>query len=89
MTPTEVFIEIRKMPLGARQRVHDELHDELAQTELSGLNPNERGLIESMLKKGHITRVPNRMKGPIQERKIQRVNVIGKPISETIIEDRG
>ena len=89
MTPTEVLEEIRRMPLEARQQVHDELHDELAQTELAGLNPSQRGLIESMLKKGHITRVPNRMKGPIPERKIQRVNGIGKPISETILEDRG
>lgn len=89
MTPTEVLTEIRKMPLDERVRVRDELRDELAETELAGLEPKQRGLIELMIRKGHLSRVPNRMKGPIPERKIQRVNVIGKPISETIIEDRG
>ncbi len=89
MTPTEVLTEIRKMPLEARHRVHDELGDELAKTDLAGLDPKDRGLIESMIKKGLITRLPNRAKGKIAERKIERVNVIGKPISQTIIEDRG
>ncbi len=89
MTPTEVLTEIKKMPLDERVQVRNELRDELAKTELAGLDPKQRGLIELMIKKGHITRVPNRMKGPIPERKIRRVNVIGKPISQTIIEDRG
>ncbi len=77
------------MPLDARRQVHDELHDELAKMELVGLGPKHQGLVESMLEKGHITRVPNRMKGSIPKRMVQRVNVIGKPISETILEDRG
>lgn len=89
MTPTEVLTEIKKMPLDERVQVRNELRDELTKTELAGLDPKQRGLIELMIKKGHITRVPNRMKGPIPERKIRRVNVIGKPISQTIIKDRG
>jgi len=77
------------MPLKDRIQVRDELRDEIAENELAGLEPKQRGLIELMIKKGHLSHVPNRAKGPIPERKIQRVNVIGKPISETIIEDRG
>lgn len=89
MTPTEVLTEIRKMPLDERVKVRHELRDELAKTELAGLDPKQRRLIESMMKKGLITNLPNRARGPIADRKIKRVNVIGKPISETIIEDRG
>ena len=89
MTPTEVLTEIKKMPLKERVQVRNELRDELAKTELTGLDPKQRGLIELMIKKGHITKLPNRAKGKITDRKIERVNVIGKPISETIIEDRG
>jgi hypothetical protein len=89
MTPTEVLKEIRKMPLEARRQVHDELHDELAKTELAGLNPKQRSVIESLMKKGLITKLPNRAKGNITERKVERISVSGKPISQTIIEDRG
>ncbi|HMT07488.1 MAG TPA: hypothetical protein PKA82_05750 [Pyrinomonadaceae bacterium] len=89
MTPTEVLTEIRKLPLKERIQVRDELRDEIENTELAGLEPNQRRLIESMMKKGLITKLPNRARGPIVERKIKQVNVIGKPISETIIEDRG
>lgn len=89
MTPTEVLTEIKKMPVEDRAQLRNELRDEVAETELAGLEPKQRRLIESMMKKGLISKLPNRARGKIAERKIERVNVIGKPISETIIEDRG
>lgn len=89
MTPTEVLTAIKKMPVEDRAQVRNELREELAETELAGLEPNQRRLIGSMMKKGLISKLPNRARGKIAERRIERVNVIGKPISETIIEDRG
>ena len=88
MTPTEVLTEIKKMPVEDRAQVRNELRDEIAETELAGLEPKQRRIIESMMKKGLISKLPNRARGKIAERKIERVNVIDKPISETIIEDR-
>jgi hypothetical protein len=89
MTPTEVLKEIRKMPLSARRLLRDELNGDQAINEPYGYDSTEQRFVESMRRKGLITKIPNRMKGDIPKRKIERVNVTGKPISQTIIEDRG
>ena len=89
MTPTEVLEEIRKMPLSARRQVRDELNDDLATTETNGYESKEPRFIESMKRKGLISEVPNRFKRKISRKRFERVNVMGKPVSETIIEDRG
>lgn len=87
MTPTEVLKEIRKMPLSARRQVRDELNDDLKTMETNG--SKEPRFIESMKRDGLISEVPNRFKKKIPQWRFERVNVIGKPMSETIIEDRG
>ena len=89
MTPTEVLEEIHKMPLSIRRRLRDELNDTLAGDDANGYSPREQRFIASMKAKGLIRDVPNRMKGNISRKKFERVNVIGKPVSQTIIEDRG
>ena len=89
MTPTEVFKEIQKMPLSVRHRLRDELNDELEGTDTNGHSSKDQRFIASMKAKGLIRDVPNRMKGSISRKKFERVNVVGKPVSETIIEDRG
>lgn len=88
MTPTEVLEEIRKMPLPARRQLRDELNDDLATTERNS-ELTEQRFIESMNQKGLILEVPNRFKRKIPPKRFERVNVIGKPVSDTIIEDRG
>lgn len=88
MTPTEVLKEIRKMPISTRRRLRDELSDDLATAETNGSELKEQRFIESMKRKGVISEVPNRFKRKISQKKFERVNVIGKPISQTIIEDR-
>ena len=89
MTQAEVLKEIRKMPLSARRRLRDGLNDDLAATESNGNRSGETRFIDSMKEKGLILDVPNRMKGNISRKRFERVNVIGKPVSQTIIEDRG
>ncbi len=89
MTPTEVLKEIRKMPLTARRQVLDELNDDLTLMDTNGYGSKELRFIESMKRSGLISQIPNRFKQEIPKRKFERVNVIGKPMSETIIEDRG
>lgn len=92
MTPTEVLKEIRKMPISARRRLRDELDEmngDAPPIELKDCSEKEKRFIESMMRKGLITHVPNRFKGSISRNTFKRVNVIGKPISQTIIEDRG
>lgn len=87
MTPAEVLKEIRKMPLSARRQVRDELNDDLTTMETNG--SKEARFIESMKREGLISKVPNRFRQKIPQKRFERVNVIGKPMSETIIEDRG
>lgn len=87
MTPTEVLQEIRKMPLSDRRLVRDEIDDDLS-TESNGSTSTYLRLFESMKEKGTLSHVPNRLRGKIDRNEFKRVNAIGKPISQTIIEDR-
>ena len=89
MTPTEVLREIRKMPLSDRRRVRDEIDNDLSAPESNGNTSKDLRLLESMKENGIISHVPNRLKGKIARNEFKRVNVIGKPVSQTIIEDRG
>lgn len=89
MTPTEVLREIRKMPLSDRRRVRDEIDNDLSASESNENTSKDLRLLESMKEKGVISHVPNRLKRKIERNEFKRVNVIGKPVSQTIIEDRG
>lgn len=89
MTPTEVLREIRKMPLTDRQLVRDELDEDLSIGDSNGDVGNRLRLLESMKEEGIISHIANRHRGKITRNDFKRVNVVGKPISQTIIEDRG
>lgn len=88
MTPTDVLREIRKMPLSDRRLVRDEIDDDLSTCESNGSASTDLRLFESMKEKGILSHVPNRLKGKIERNEFNRVNVIGKPVSQTILEDR-
>lgn len=89
MTPTEVLQEIRKLPPTEKREILRELSKDLAEPELAGYGEKEKKFIASMKQKGLISQVPNRFNQKISPKRFERVNVIGKPMSETIIEDRG
>ena len=81
MTPQKIINEIFKLPLPEKKEVLDLLSEEFSKAE-----QDERQLQENLLAKGlvHSVRPPRRKK--IGD--FAAILIEGKPISETIIEER-
>lgn len=84
MTPTEVLNELQKMPLAERQRILDEL-----KASPNNLGIREKNFVNALKRKGLITETPLGLPDDKIRRNFKRIKVIGEPISETIIKERG
>ena len=89
MTPTEVLSEIRKLPPAAQRQVLAELTEELNQTEQAKADAQEAKFVQSLLQKGVISEIPQRLPDDEFRRNFQPVTIKGEPLSETIIKERG
>ena len=81
MTPQEIIQEIYKLPLPEQKEVFDLLSEEFSKAEQAELR-----LQENLLAKGLVRSVK-----PPRRKKIgdfAAISIEGKPISETIIEER-
>jgi hypothetical protein len=87
MTPAEVLSEIRKLPLNAQRQVLAELTEELNRTEQA--EAQEAKFVHSLLQKGIISEIPQRLPDDEFRRNFQPVTIKGEPLSETIIKERG
>jgi hypothetical protein len=84
MTPMEVLTEIQKMPLADRRRICEELTDRINQAEQA-----EKDFVNSLKRKGLITETPLGLPDDEFRRNFKRIKIKGKPLSETIIKERG
>ena len=89
MTPTEVLIEIRRLPLNAQRQVLAELTEELNRTDRAEADAQEATFVQSLLYKGIISEIPPRLPDDEFRRNFQPVTIKGEPLSETIIKERG
>lgn len=89
MTTTEVLNEIQKMPPDEKHRVWVELGEQLDEDEKIDLNAKERKFVNGLRQKGLVTDVPTRFPDDEFRRNFKRVEIKGKSLSETIIEERG
>jgi hypothetical protein len=87
MTATEILTEIRHLPLSEKQTVFRTLAVELKPKEyISEEERLEREFEQMLLQKGVIKSIPTKWN---DDDDFEPIEVIGKPLSETIIEDRG
>jgi hypothetical protein len=89
MTPTEVLQEIQKLPLTDQRQILIELTERLEQSTQTIQDPKEQEFIASLRRKGLVTEVPTRLPDDDSRTQFRRIDIKGKPISETIIEERG
>ncbi len=89
MTLTEVLTEIRKLPPDAQRRVLAELTKELNQPQSSNADAQEAKFVRSLLHKGIISEIPQRLPDDEFRRNFKPIVVKGEPLSETIIKERG
>jgi hypothetical protein len=89
-TSLERVIEEVKALTPAEQQKVRELIDSLLETPAEALEALslEDLLEQRLLERGVISEIPKRLRDPEQYRDFKPVKVKGKPLSETIIEDR-
>jgi hypothetical protein len=87
MTTTEILNEISKLPAREKQTIRRHLDDDLHQE--NAISPDElheREFEQTLLAEGVIRTIPS---GWNDEDDFEPVEITGKPLSETISEDRG
>jgi hypothetical protein len=87
MTATEILTELKHLPLSEKQTVFKSLEVELKpQNTISEEERLEREFEQMLLQKGVLKSIPAKWN---DDDDFEPIEVIGKPLSETIIEDRG
>ncbi len=81
MTPQEIVNQVRKLPIGEQREVVRTLSQSLETVE-----PSEADIAEMLLAKGVINQIPDGWNAPDED--FEPVKIKGKPLSETILEDR-
>lgn len=89
MTPTEVLDEIGKMSLSEKKALLEKLRLEISEEVVRNIDGDELSFVESLLKKGLLSEIPDRDPDDEIRRKFSRIDIKGEPISKTIIEERG
>lgn len=83
MTPQEIINEIQKLPPIQQKEILD--YVSIEPTEKRSMSEEE--IAEQLLAKGIIGEIPKNWNEPDEE--FEPIVIQGKPLSETIIEDRG
>jgi hypothetical protein len=88
MTATEVLNQIDKLPLDEKRQLLAKLEEELKLIK-NDLESREKEYIKDFLHKGIISEIPLRLSDDEFRQNFKRINIKGKPLSETIIKERG
>ncbi len=83
-----VWEEAKTLPVEDRERLREMLSEDLTGKRQRTEEEILRELDERLLAKGIISRIPPPITDPESFRRYQPIKVKGKPISETLIEDR-
>lgn len=88
MTPSEILNEIKRLPPEEKEKIFKSLETEL-QYENGGDDEEikEREIERMLVQKGLIKGIPENWNDDDED--FEPITVTGKPLSETIIEDRG
>jgi hypothetical protein len=87
MTTAEILTELKHLPLSEKQTVFKVLEIELKpDSKISDEERREREFDQMLLEKGVIKSIPPKWN---EDDDFEPIEFTGKPLSETIIEDRG
>lgn len=87
MTTAEILNEISKLPPGEKRSIFKRLDDVLHHEKIVSTEElREREFEQMLLAEGIIREIPSDWN---EDDDFEPINIIGKPLSETVIEDRG
>jgi len=84
MTPQEIIREVQMLPAKAQREIINTLSQNV---ERSDESPTEEEIAQLMLKSGAISEIPPDWNKPEMD-DFEPIEIKGKPLSETILEDR-
>jgi hypothetical protein len=85
MTPQEIISTVQTFPTDVQMEIVETLQKNLRKTSAS--TPSEDEIEQILLAKGLISEIPKRIKDK-EEETYTPVRVTGKPLSETVLEER-
>lgn len=85
ITAQEIISTVQSFPISVQKNIVRTLQKNLEKTEFS--NPGEDEIEKLLLAKGLISEIPKRSKDK-EEETYEPIEIIGKPLSETILEER-
>jgi hypothetical protein len=86
MNTTEILSEIKKLPIPEKRNLFRQLGEDLDNGFLSEEELREQEFEQTLLAEGGIRQIPPRWN---EDDDFEPVEISGKPLSETVIEDRG
>ena len=88
MSAQELLAEIQKLPVEEQRRLLEALSLGIRQQSIREQPANEDEVDRVLFEKGIIGEIPGATEYTDEDDDFEPVEIIGKPISETIIEDR-
>lgn len=88
MSASELIVEIQKLPVEEQRKLLDILSRKLAQSEEPRQPVSESEVDRLLLEKGIISHVPDPAFYTDEDEDFEPIEVTGKPLSQTIIEER-
>lgn len=86
MSMDELLIEIQKLPLEEQRKLLAELSHNLAEVSEEAPGMSDEEFEQMLLAKGIISEIPKGFDG--EEEYFEPIEVRGKPLSETVIEEK-
>ena len=86
MTTTEILNEIYKLPINQRKEIKDKLSKDLKNDIQQTPTNSEKKFLQKLFEEGIITHIPQGITD--EEDDFEPIEIKGKPLSETILEDR-
>jgi hypothetical protein len=86
MNTTEILSEINKLPVIEKQTLFQQLSKDITDSSLSEEERREQEFERQLFAEGVISQIPKRWN---DDDDFEPVEISGRPLSETIIEDRG
>ena len=87
ITPQEIISTVQTFPPAVQEEIVRTLEKNLKKSGSSSLSPSEDEIEEMLLAKGLISEIPKRVRDAAEET-YAPVALTGKPLSETILEER-
>ncbi|MGI8543652.1 MAG: hypothetical protein ACR2MD_09280 [Aridibacter sp.] len=89
MTPQEIIEEIKKLPLIEQKEITESILKHLRDVPITNWGNNEEDITQLLYITGVISKPPNPNDYTDEDDDFEPIEIKGKPLSETIIEDRG